>query len=127
DAVMGIFPELTDSFASTVISIPFIVDPLGMPNAKSDNCPSSESSQALSQEALESSDVPRRVVVKSAHPVLTSTVPAVLKPVSVQAEVAPICLSAVATNASPLKTYSVVVEYFAPEPVDEAMEYHLNG
>jgi hypothetical protein len=28
---------------------------------------------------------------------------------------------------SPFHTYSVVVEYFAPVAVDEAMEYHLNG
>ena len=30
-------------------------------------------------------------------------------------------------QVSPLKTYSVVVAYVAPVPVDDATEYHLNG
>jgi hypothetical protein len=33
----------------------------------------------------------------------------------------------VARRASPFKMYSVVVEYFAPEPVEEATEYRWKG
>jgi len=38
-----------------------------------------------------------------------------------------ICWSVVDTSESPLKTYSVVVAYLAPVPVELATEYHLNG
>ena len=38
-----------------------------------------------------------------------------------------VCWSMVETSESPLNTYSVVVAYFAPVPVELATEYHLNG
>ena len=36
-------------------------------------------------------------------------------------------LLVVETSVSPLNTYSVLVAYVAPLPVDDATEYHLNG
>src|SRR5215472_12629807 len=38
-----------------------------------------------------------------------------------------VCWSTVETRESPLTTYSVVVAYLAPVPVELATEYHLKG